>query len=32
LEREHALIAAGMMFDEPACGGTRKQIRTRMAI
>lgn len=20
------LIAAGMMFDEPACGGTRKQI------
>ena len=21
------LIAAGMMFDEPACGGTRKQIQ-----
>lgn len=23
------LIAAGMMFDEPACGGTRKQIQDR---
>ena len=21
------LLAAGMMFDEPACGGTRKQIQ-----
>ena len=24
---EKRLIAAGMMFDEPACGGTRKQIQ-----